>query len=1270
MGLRKIRRRCRLLHVGLYSLSVLILLFTDRPAIAAADDPGLTIEVSWNPSPTSSFISGSAEISDVVLFTNADCEILDVIALNASSSGSFQTNHFDPSPVQQKDGSWLLGNASTGRFRARLKGSIHTNLFLQVDGTTWPIPLVRLLDAPQRHTTGASSTFFEVRRLPWDSIEVQIPGQGLIEPGNIIPATIGLNLLSPVATEALVTIKATLRPIRAPRIFWEQSHQMVTRTNVPVPPTVGIQIPGPHEPGTYVLEIATSWRLQPGVAEGSRLERWWDWMRNRNVEPEVAVRRVSIVVDDLEPDGPRSRSANVDRHVVDVVDLGRPRGLRPYLSGRKPGAVTSDAETPWAIPSDVLVDSKGRERLWSLLGRVGTDARPMAQAGADGLSWVATPIRILNPDRPHHLELTVLEGNPEAMAVAVIAPGSQPRVLLDARGSGTPIVEGSAVKTYSWPIWPDVSEPVLIVLNRSPNQPLWLGDAIVSEEVEGPALPQAESVARGSNRKLALRFPDMESLERFGGVTDDGLIDADARARHLVDYLESVNASAVVLPMVWSSRSIRTALRGQAVEDAIGPDQRALLFRHLEQHEIGVVVEADLRDVDLPGLPPLRSPKALEEGLIRLDQNGKPENDPSYNLLRPEVRRAFAQYILEAVESLSSTPKSSGIRGILIRLGEGPTLAGRWDMGLDDDTYPRFVGEMIKSGLAPGMNSSSSNRYEVRARFVTESAWIPWIRWRTRITGAFYDELSRSLAEASPGTQLLLATPGLDQGPLGSIVRSFDLRGQSPRDAWRAVGLDFNNWPNTTADHAPVILRTAGSATDDLAHDLARHPDLDTPIRKQPHRGVLLDLGAAEGPRFRPMGANQSPMLRAVPLNGGLRGDELLSHAITAIDSSWVVISAPNVVGQEPRIRSFSEVLEALPAASPTPPELDPTGLFVSTGIRANRGIVTFANATPYAVRVSSVLDVDLERESIEWLGQFPDHPLATGPSVMQDQLTINLPPFGVTSLRVNTPQIKIKSTNQRFDDLRDQHARAVGIRLRQLAAGGAIAELNPGFEPEPTVKQASTTGDLRRIASQTGTDWLVEGTLGASVTIDSQQPYSGRGSLRLEANVGPATAVSPPFLPPGSSATLSASIRTEPADARVRIRIETVPGALNPVQLSTVLRGNDHRAWTRVTRKVPGLPTDGDSRIQLRFELIDPGRLWIDDLSMTGPGLAQARSSLNAALQAFDEQRYADFARLASTHWVRQLGGLPVLSAEVHPRSPIQTREASTGLPGRSRLR
>jgi hypothetical protein len=388
----------------------------------------------------------------------------------------------------------------------------------------------------------------------------------------------------------------------------------------------------------------------------------------------------------------------------------------------------------------------------------------------------------------------------------------------------------------------------------------------------------------------------------------------------------------------------------------------------------------------------------------------------------------------------------------------------------------------------------------------------------------------------------------------------------------------------------------------------------------------------------------------------------VFAHAVAALDVGWVVVSASTLVGQEDRFRRFSGVFRSLPRPRTGPVGSSSVGTVARLVTLPDRSYLCLANDTPYVSRVTAVIGApptamieDLERGM-----PMPVEVVAGGRRV-----SVDLPPFGIKAFGIGATGVRLDSVVAVHDSRRDAHRSAVARRLQSLASGGSIAHLNPGFEPESLVRQASSGEQT----DQELVGWTTEGGAGASLAIDVIRPRTGQGSLRLTTSEPAAAATSPAFLPPGPEATLRAFVRTDPPDAAVRVRIESEPGASAPVHLAADLPPQRRGDWTPLALRAPGLPADGQSMLRLRFELRSPGRLWIDDLSLTGPGLAQARSCLTAALQAYDEGRYADFARLARSHWVRDAGG-PIDPLEAPPMVAPLAGEVSTDLPARSRLR
>ncbi len=187
-----------------------------------------------------------------------------------------------------------------------------------------------------------------------------------------------------------------------------------------------------------------------------------------------------------------------------------------------------------------------------------------------------------------------------------------------------------------------------------------------------------------------------------------------------------------------------------------------------------------------------------------------------------------------------------------------------------------------------------------------------------------------------------------------------------------------------------------------------------------------------------------------------------------------------------------------------------------------------------------------------------------------------------------------------------------------------------------------------------------------AAIAIDGDHPHSGRGSLRLSAPAAPASVVSDPFAPSvQSSLTIQAHFRSSPPDATVRVWIEGESGGRPYVRRSELTIAG---SWAPRAVRASDLPPGGLDSARLRFELMTPGVLWIDDLRVIGDGTGEsarlnAQRTMLAALQAYRERRYAEFARLAASHWVRQSAGPTARLARAG--EPRRTAGTDPGRPG-----
>ena len=1207
----------------------------------------LTLDVSWGDPSLPALPPGTAA-GDVAI----DLEVGDGRVLEARAAGEAPFV-----PRVRSDGFARLGTGPSGRVRVRVETTAGATLRARVGGVVIPLAAAGLFDAPFR-TNPAGGVPIQIERVSWDALEVRLGPEGVSDgifaPGAAIPTTLGFNILLPEPTDVSVRYWAELRPARGGEPVWTlPPRRELMAANATRPPGVMLSIPAPKGEGSYVLEVHATWE-PPAGTEGSRLARLFK--KRRGGSPVEVVRRTSLAV--VAASGPLPIAAPGVESISDSLDLTRARSQRVMASGR--GPASGGPGSAWTLPEAALVEASRRDRLrgWNPFG--GGEGAILPAADAKGLAWSAMPLRVNRPGRPHRLTVKVAEGRPSDLGVALVASGgapARPRLLLDASASGPALGDGSAPLSFAWTVWPDSEELVLVLVNRSEKAAIKVAAVELRELAGDPAPADLAEIHADAPRPLALHLAGPRSLDRFGGSVEDGPPDVWGLAQNLAAYALHCGASSLILADGPPDRARRVALEGQSDEDSTGPDRLDVILRVLSRRKLTALLEV-LFDGPLPGLPPSDSTEALARGLVRVDRAGKADG-PTYQPLRGEVREAMAASLAAAIKPRASHPN---LLGLVVRLGPGATLPGGPGVGLDDVTYPQFVRAAFQPeavAKVPGLDDRDPKRFAARWQFVTGPGLEDWLDWRGERIGSLYGDLAAAVKSASPGAVLIASTPGLDDGPAGAEARRADRALLSPLQAWRSVGLDLAKWPA-----GPVVVRGVGLSTDDLAHDLATSADLDAAVASRPGRGVW--LGSDE------VATSAGPLrMTARPTADGPSGDEPFGHALAVLDARWVIVSGAAAAGQEDRLARFARVYRALPGSSdsaPPAPRLD-SGVAVRSWSHAGRTYVAMANDTPYVILLETLLHAPLEA-TVDDLGRRQRLVPAAAPNGART-LVLELPPFGVAALRVNSAAARVEPIGPYLPAGRDLDARRehLSALLDRMAQGDVSpGPRNGGFEEPPRPRVIPVT-DLRPPRPAAGPakplGWAIDGEPAGSVELDAKDPRSGRAALRLDARSAGASVASGSFSPPGRSTLVArAWVRADRAAVPVRFWVEGdsagKPFARHIEALATP-------EWSEVRLVVADLPDGGLDRVRVRIERRTAGSLWIDDVVVTGDGPSEVtkRSQLvlTAALHAYREKRYADFARLAGSRWARQA------EPDVEP-APIRAAGGPTDLPSGRRLR
>jgi hypothetical protein len=509
---------------------------------------------------------------------------------------------------------------------------------------------------------------------------------------------------------------------------------------------------------------------------------------------------------------------------------------------------------------------------------------------------------------------------------------------------------------------------------------------------------------------------------------------------------------------------------------------------------------------------------------------------------------------------------------------------------------------------------------------------------------------------------LAVVTPGLEDGPVGEEARLADQAGSSPLGAWRAVGLDLDAWPAAAGDGL-IVLRGVDPSFDDLSHELATHPSLDAPLRRYSGRGMIV-----AGSSVR---AGDTLTLEARPIPDGNAGDEPLGHALAVLDANWIFLAPSAVAGREDRIGQFARVFRALPVdehVAPSATKLE-SGVAARSWSAGGKSYVGLANDTPYTIRVDTTCSPVPPSAAVDDLGR--GLRLAAEVAGNGQRFVLDLPPFGATAIRISAADATAQTVEPRvIDDHRSQYL-SIAARLDQLARGSSLAgPPNPGFE-QPGDSPVTLVAEIKPVRNEPllPAGWSLADRGVGKIESDSVNPRSGSTSLRFDAKTAPASVTSDLFASPGGSTlTLRTWLRTDAADAKLRIWIE---GEAAGRRVSRQVDVAPKLDWSEIAVRAAELPNGGLETVRLRFEALTPGRFWIDDVALTGQGVSEserrARRVLMTAVQAYREGRFADFARLASSRWARQT--MPGLTMAPERPSAVRTGRASD-LPAGRRLR
>jgi len=1053
-----------------------------------------------------------------------------------------------------------------------------------------------------------------------------------------------------------VDLNVELLPARGTNVLWSNPQ----RVPVPVdqPPRIPLSVPLPGEEGAYTLRVTVT--KPAGFHER--------WVPGAAPKP-ISERCFQVVVFD-----PKKATAAVADSWRTLLEIDP---TQPAWWKRLPDWVWLPAakfmpKGPLgSTPAKIVDHSQGKF----------VELSP--HAANQPAEWQAYPLPIGRPGSPHLIEVEYPTDEPQELGISLVEPNAAGRVVPPGQDSGALLDKWATrsdqgIRRVQYVCWPRTSSPTLVIRNPSTKRAARFGKIRVlaaGNQLPPVAMPKVNEAPQRLVAAYIARPYFVESLGASDVAATSGQTVHDWQsyyeaATRLADYLRYAGYNAVVLNVaaegsaIYPSRVLQRTPRydrswlESGVVDLPPADPLELLLRVCDR--AGVAVLPAVRfDAPLPQLEAARrSDPLIDAAIVCRDARGRSwhewfaASNPAavrYNLLHPRVQESFHEVSQELIDRYGSHASFAGL-GIQLAGGTSSTLPGpRWT--IDAETLQAYL---LDTGALWTTEYDSADPL-ARLRGLSEQD-APFRVWRAKRVTRFYDDLAARVKSSDATRRVVLLTEELfDDAEFKARIRP-RLNGQITwNELLREAGIDLGR--HSPAERA-LILRPSYMSDvrqlPDTAHDLLVNSseELDALSQSGAFDGTMLyqrpsaeRLSSFEaiGP-FGPDRTNLTIITQPLPDPSALRNR--FATSLTGGHSDMILVGGMLLPrGGEDQRRPLLQLLRALPnESSENPPVLQTSdGIRARTLVEGKGTVCLLTNNSPWPVEVSATLNFPQSGRMAPFPGESTN---SSGElyTAGQHVWTLTVQPFEAVAMRCDVDNVTIVGLRSRFDSVSKAQldAHLQDLRSRNLSDQRTYPVLgNPSFE---------TGAQANRIEG-----WSVRTTgSNGSCTLDETAPQGGKTSLRMQAGDGMANVTCLPFANPGTGQlALTAHVRARGIEPSTNLRIYFESDQYGYRQFTTIdgeqlAAATEEQNWRVIVFGVDNLPLDTRGRIQIRFELVGPGELWIDTLNLYDllfPHDFYAESSqqklallrkIHSAESAHSEGRFFECWRQLDDYWLQ----------------------------------
>lgn len=849
-------------------------------------------------------------------------------------------------------------------------------------------------------------------------------------------------------------------------------------------------------------------------------------------------------------------------------------------------------------------------------------------------AWEGIVIAGAQPGRPHVVEIDHPLLQQAAVVTAVLEPDATATSSEVRHAGGFTVTPPADLRTdglgtHRFVFWPTTRNPLLVIANPSGERQALVGRVriLAGPERLPPALrPTPAPLASSSSGRPTFVLFDSPDLHRLHGgaarvAATGGRPFADwtthlTGLRHSADAIGAGGLAGGVIPFyadgaaIWPSRLTRRAPRwdpAAATDAGLDPLPKdlAVAIATIYAREGLAVIPSFSFNAAIPSLETLLS-GADAEGIACIGADGRPRRLPGgvhYNILDPRVQEAAEQIVVEAAERLAGRSAIAGFALVLPHDGWLHLPGVAW--GLDDASFGRFL-----KAIGGTQATSGPDRFADRARLVEGPLREEWLAWRTGVVAGFYGRLAARIAAVDARWPVYLVPTTL--AATGDVADRFQPSlddGADHSDLLQEIGL-VSGVPAQAGGGSLVFMTPHVDAPGAGLRDRATVAEAGRALAvagagpTTARRGAVLvtkplpiDLSAAatHGPfgTAAPPGPCGATLVVDDPL-----GDRSLAEVLMTGDSE-VVFDTRAAASLPERVSAARRCFESLPAGEMRLAGGLPAPLVVRTAAAGGMTRIAVINAGPAAA--SAVLTLRGQASAVIDATDGATLPLTGGPTV-----TVPLPAWGLRSLVIDGG-VGIDSVDVVYDEAVRSEAATRIDRLRQrlavLESPGPLDVLdNPGFElgiGQAAAGEPAVTG-WELVEPRRGSLELVAGVRSPEAAAAA---VPGRG-LAFASRNGLSTLRSNPFAPPATGRiSVAAWLRIAAGDTQppLRIAIEAVEGGREYYRFAAVggLTGGRPLTpdWSLFVLQVDDLPSAAIESLRVRFDLLGPGGVQIDDV-------------------------------------------------------------------------